>query len=222
MKAERSKVDQELRKLGFGGLDDPNIVSQIAFCIRDHNQFRSQLFSVDPDKRRLAYEQLRPHLRFAAKPLDVYEAEMKLMAEQHQLPTWDASAYPKPFKVPEIGLDELAQEAIRQNAHERDGGLIVTCAKCTRQDTFRGKLRKEAEKSAHTAGWRSDGQKSWCPRHAPSRCTMTLECASCTRKAEIRCWDPQDGYSTARTAGWVITAEDANCPRCSVPKILLQ
>jgi hypothetical protein len=220
--SERTKVDRELRKLGFGGLDDPNLNSQIAFCIRDHEHFKRQLFSVAPEKRRLAYAQLRPHLRFPAKPLDVYEAEMKEMADRQQLPTLrDGEVYPTAYKVADININRLAEEAIAQTLHEKDKGLTLTCAKCTKQEVFRATLRITAERESREAGWRSDGLKSWCPEHAPTRCTMKMECQKCGKKEQIRCWDATDGYRAARLSGWVIE-DGAECPRCSVKLIAFQ
>jgi len=216
---ERSKVDHELRRLGFGGLDDPNLNMQIAFCIRDHAHLRSQLFSVDAEQRRHAYHALAPHLRFAPKPLDVYESEMKEMAEKMRLPTFDGSAYPKEFS--DTRISELAQEAIKQNAHEKDGGLELVCARCTFAQVFRAPLRKTAEQEGQRAGWRSDGVKNWCPKHVPTRLAMTLTCKECEIVKQIRAWDPQDGYAGARLRGWVID-EDATCPKCAVKKLVLQ
>lgn len=175
---ERKRIDHELRKLGFGGLNDPNLVQQIAFCIRDHEQFRRQLFSVVPEKRKMAYEQLRPHLRFQAKPLDVYEAEMKQYAEQAQLPTLrQGEVYPTPFKVPEVGYrvqvqedkhiervnEKLAEEYTPRTEH----CLTLTCAHCLKEEQFYSWSRILADVKASSAGWKSEGDKSWCPEHAP-------------------------------------------------------
>lgn len=219
---DRSKVDQELRKLGFGGLDDPNLITSIAFFIKSHEQFRGQLFSVLPEKRRIAYEALRPHLRFVAKPLDIYEMEMKELAEKQQLPGFNsATGEIVPFKAGSVDLDLIANQAIKQNRHEKEGGLTLVCATCTVQEVFRAKLRKQAEKESHAAGWRSDGRKNWCPKHVPERCTMTLACQECPVEQKIRAWDPQDGYTKARLTGWVIE-DAATCPACSMKRITVQ
>lgn len=220
--SDRTRVDQELRKLGFGGLDDPNLIPQIAFCIRDHAQLRSQLFSVLPEKRRLAYEQLRPHLRFQAKPLDVYEAEMKEMAERMQLPQYNAETGEViPFK----SIDQVAQEAIKQGEHEKHGFFELVCSTCTKQGIFRAPKRKDAEKDAQSIGWRwaeNNGQmKIYCPEHVPGRCKMKLSCSECPRVDDLRAWDEQDGYRAARLSGWVI-GEAATCPRCSVQRLVIQ
>jgi hypothetical protein len=162
---DRARVNHELRKLGFGGLDDPNLIPSIAFFIKDHDQFRNQLFSVLPEKRRIAYEALRPHLRFAAKPLDVYEAEMKQLAERQQLPGFNpATGEVIPFKAGSVNLDILATEAIRQNRHEKDSGLVLCCAKCTVQEVFRAsfanKPRKNRTRPAGVRTGRKTGVRS--------------------------------------------------------------
>lgn len=218
---DRKRVDHELKRLGFGGLDDPNLIPQIAFFIKNHEQFMKQLHSVKPPERRHAYNALRPHLRFPAKPLDVYEAEMKDFADRQQLPIFDGSVYGKPYKTAEVRLREVAEEALAQNHHEKHGGLTVACSKCKVAQIFRAKTHKEAERAAHEAGWRSDGQKAYCPEHVPSRCTMSLECKDCERLYRLRCWDPQDGYAKARLAGWVIE-NAATCPRCAAKPVLVQ
>lgn len=224
---ERKKINHELRKLGFGGLEDRNLIPSIAFFIRDHDHFRGQLFSVKPEQRREAYEALRPHLRFPAKPLDVYEAEMRHMAERQQLPSYnERTGELEPMKVgeiesPEYRLERLAQEAIAQNLHEKERGLHLKCHKCKVAGVFHAPLRSRAEKDAHAAGWRSDGRKDYCPACTPSRCTMKLNCIQCGIERGIRAWDPQDGYAKARLAGWII-ADEATCPTCSAPKVILQ
>lgn len=220
--SEKGKIDRELRRMGFGGLNDPNLVVGIAFYIQSHEKFRSMLFAVMPEERRKAYEAIRPHLRFAAKPLDVYEAEIKELAERNQLPTYNPKTGELiPMKVGEVNLDLLATEAIRQNRHEKEGGLLLTCCKCTVQEVFRAKLRKQAEKEAHQAGWRSDGAKSFCTKCVPSRLTMTLACADCDKEEHVRAWDQQDGYAAARLRGWAID-DQALCSACAVKRIVVQ
>jgi hypothetical protein len=221
-KDDRSAVDREFRRLGFGGLDDPNLIPQIAFFIRNHDHFRSQLFSVLPEKRREAYNALRPHLRFTPKPLDVYEAEMKEYAERMQLPGFNpATGELVPFKAGSVDLDLIATEAIKQNKHEKDGGLQLTCKHCLTVEVFRAKIRKMAEKDAQAAGWRSAGDSSWCPKHVPTRVTMRLLCSNCSSEEKLRAWDEQDGYAKARLMGWKI-GDTAECRDCSAKALVLQ
>lgn len=223
---QRAKVNHELKRLGFGGLDDPTLMTQFAFFVRTHEQFRGILMSVKPDERRIAYEALAPRLKFGPKPLEVYEREMKEKAEREQLPIWDGSAYPKPFKVPEISLAQRAEEAIAQSMFEKQGGkLEMTCLTCNQTDHWWAKHRKQAVKMAYNAGWRwaerNGTTKHYCPQHVPGRLTMTLQCGKCEKVERLRAWDEQDGYAAARLRGWLIE-EGATCPACSVKKLILQ
>jgi hypothetical protein len=229
---DRLRVNHELKRLGFGGLDDPKLLDQLAFFIRSHEQFRGILMSAAPDQRRLAYESLAGRLRFAPKPLDVYEREAKERAEREQWDIWDGSAYPKPFKPGEVESEEyklarLAEEAIEDAAHEKANGVLeVCCSKCTIASYFSAPKRKAAVKAAYDAGWRweerNGAKRTFCPDHVPGRCTMALECGACPRKARIRVWDEQDGYRDARRLGWEFTDAGTKCPRCAAKLVLVQ
>jgi hypothetical protein len=230
---ERQKINHELKRVGFGGLDDPNTIQQIATLYRTHESFRGLLMSTAPDQRRIAYEALRSHLCFVVKPLDVYEREIHEKAEREQ---WDVihkdnPHWPQPFKVSEIETDEyklakVASEAIEQAEHEKaKGALHLTCTKCTVGGEFPAPTRKQATKAAHDAGWRWDERngtkRTYCPAHVPGRATMTIECFQCEKKERLRVWDEQDGYAMARRLGWEI-ADVTKCPKCAVKLVLVQ
>src|SRR5467141_1987362 len=124
---DRQRINHELKTLGFGGLEDSNLYAQIATLYTTHDSFRGLLLSTAPDQRRIAYEALRPHLCFVAKPLDVYEREIKERAEREQWDVWNGTPYPTKFKPGEIESDEYrlqraASEAIEQLAHEKAKG----------------------------------------------------------------------------------------------------
>lgn len=231
---ERAKINRELKRQGFGGIDDPNLFAQIGTLYKTHESFRGLLMSTAPKERRIAYESIKPHLCFVAKPLDVYEREIHEKAEREQ---WDVihpdnPHFPQPFKVSEIETDEyklqkVANEAIEQAEWERTakGGLILICTKCTRETVFAAETSKLAHKKAHDAGWRWDERngtkRTYCPEHVPGRATMTLECFQCEKKERLRVWDEQDGYAMARRLGWEI-ADVTKCPACAVSKVVLQ
>lgn len=155
----RTAISGELKKAGFGGLDDPNIVQQLAFCVRDHEHLRSLLSAMAPEKRNLAYQQLRPHLRFQAKPLDVYISEMREDAERRKLPIIDERGELVEFddyhdkKAP---LEVLAQEAIRQNEKEKNpkGTLELVCNRCTKVELIPAKNKAEAYQGSRLLGWK--------------------------------------------------------------------
>ena len=229
----RTRINHELKRIGFGGIDDANLCAQIATLYTTHDSFRGLLMSTMPDQRRIAYEALRSHLSFAVKPLDVYEREIHEKAEREQ---WDVihqdnPHFPQPFKVGEVESDEyrlarLASEAIEANEHEKAKGVLeLVCTRCTLQGLFPAPKRKQALKAAHDAGWhwdeRNGTKRTYCPDHVPGRASMRLECSECGRKELLRVWDEQDGYAKARLAGWQIT-ESAKCPKCSAKAVVLQ
>jgi hypothetical protein len=230
---ERQRINHELKKSGFGGLDDPNIFAQIATLYQTHEAFRGLLMSTAPDQRRIAYESLCPHLMFTPKPLDVYEREIKEKAEREQWDVWNGTAYPQKFRVGEIESEEyrlarLAQESIEQAEHEKAKGVLsLICKKCTVRGDFPAPNRRQATKAAHDFGWRweekNGTKKTYCPEHVPGRCSMTLTCSreECGKVVRLRVWDEQDGYRDARRLGWEI-GDVAVCPSCSVKHIVLQ
>lgn len=229
---ERSKINHKLKQLGFGGINDPNLFAQIATLFTSHDSFRGLLLSTKPDQRRIAYESIKPHLGFVAKPLDQYEREIHEKAEREQ---WDVvdpgnPHWPRPFKVGEVESEEYrlnrqAQEAIAQTAHEKHGGLELVCSKCTLAEVFQAAKRKDAEKEAHTAGWRwaerNGAMKTYCPKDVPARCIMTISCSECPREEKISCWEPEDGYLKARLSGWLIE-EAAKCFICAAKPLPVQ
>jgi hypothetical protein len=231
---ERQKVNHQLKKLGFGGINDPNLFAQIATLYRTHDSFRGLLMSTRSAERRIAYEAIRPHLCFVAKPLDVYEREIHEKAEREQ---WDVihkdnPHWPQPFKVGEVEteeykLEKAAQEAIDAEKHAKAKGVVsLICTHCTVLGAFPADTRKAALKKAHDEGWRwaerNGVTKTYCPQHVPGRATMTLECSGCNLTQRHRVWDEQDGYTKARLAGWVFDDEKCLCPKCAAKPVLVQ
>lgn len=57
---------------GFADLNDPALVHQLAFFVKDHQHFKELIQACKPEKRNECYEQMRPYLRFQAKPFYEY------------------------------------------------------------------------------------------------------------------------------------------------------
>jgi hypothetical protein len=157
---ERQKINHKLKKMGFGGLDDRNLFAQIATLYKTHDSFRGLLMSTKPDQRRTAYESIRPHLCFVAKPLEEYERETKDRAEREQWDVYDGTNYPKPFKVGEVESEEYrlqktAERVITKSERENQakGYLTFTCKRCTKAESFPGLTRVDAAIKARDVGW---------------------------------------------------------------------
>lgn len=168
MNADKKKVNAELKRLGFGGLEDKNLLDQMAVCVRDHRHFRGILLSVPPEQRKIAYEQLSPRLLFKPKTLEAYEIEGKQNAEQMQVATCEnGGMIVKDFKSDvSIGLNKRAEDAIKRA--DAEGQLTFDCSRCTRSDSFPAQDRLEGIADARRAGWRfkwggSKLELSTCP-----------------------------------------------------------
>lgn len=177
-KAERDQANHHLKKHGFGGLDDRNILDQLALMVRDHKHFRSVLMTTNPLERKACYDSLAPRLMFKAKPLEDYIAEAKLDAEIRQLPNYDPKTLQvTPFEVPEIRtkpditpevvkLAEKAEEAIKTEDESQawTGSLELVCTRCTFSDVIPGRNSYMASVNADVRGWTSPRKGTvYCP-----------------------------------------------------------
>ena len=155
---DKSAVNRMLRSHGLGKLNDPGLIPQLGFLVSrvvtDHDGFRTLIDRCEPSQRRHMYEALKPYLRFEPKPLDVYVAEIGMLAEAKQLPTIDPiSGQFVPFKIPEVKTGDLgvAQDAIARECAKFQ--LTLLCKQCTREQTFTGAFKDDCVRAARTAGW---------------------------------------------------------------------
>lgn len=143
------------------------LFEHIAFCCKDHDEFRKLLDKAPPERRRRAYEMLAPHLRFSAKPLDVYIAENQNEAERKQLPVIGLGGKLLPFKRPEIESEEHFLEKVLA-AKMLEYHLTVICRRCAATETFHGGRKIDAIADARNAGWGYEeiGEKGMeiCPK----------------------------------------------------------
>src|SRR5215472_14910034 len=88
---DKSAINRMLASHGLGRLEDGAVLmAQLGFLVEDHEHLRSLLARCEPENRSAMYDSLRPYLRLAAKPLDVYIAESAEKAAREDLPTIDA------------------------------------------------------------------------------------------------------------------------------------
>jgi hypothetical protein len=182
-------MNSHLKAHGFGALDDPTILHQLAFVIGSHEKFREMLMKVTREERANAYRALSTHLRFKAKPLESYEIEAKEIAEKQQLPLYD----PVTLAVREMNptvVSEDAKEAITGKTQEERraaervilaenaiaeslgqekarGRLEVFCSKCMFGSTVYANSRADANLTLVANGWKISGKKAYCPDCVP-------------------------------------------------------
>jgi hypothetical protein len=145
----RKTINNYLGNRGLSTLDDPQgLCQQLGFLVEDDKHFMQLLNKCQPQYRRDMYEALRPHLRFAARPLDVYIAELGMEAEIQQLPTIDGDGKLRAFRLAEIRTVENVVEETLSKLH-----LTLTCIRCTREETFHGGTKGDVIYKARAAGW---------------------------------------------------------------------
>lgn len=184
-------MNTHLKAHGFGALDDPTIVQQLAFVIGDHERFRNMLMKVAPAERANAYRALSTHLRFKARPLETYVMEAKQNAEKLQLPLYDSKTLAvremNPTVVSEVALEAisgktlvlrqeerraqerviLAENAIAESFGQEKarGRLEVFCSKCMFGTSVYANSRADANLTLAANGWQMSisGKKAYCP-----------------------------------------------------------
>ena len=132
------------------------VLLRLAPKIKDHADFERKLSSAPPNLRGVIYETCVPHLPFKAWPLDRYVSSAGNRAEREQLPTVGADGKFHPFRAATDvnSLNRLAEDALAASLSKRT--LIMTCSKCTREQSFLS-LEKETPLDviirAREVGW---------------------------------------------------------------------
>jgi hypothetical protein len=178
--AKKRELNGKLMSVGLVGLDQPrSLVAQLALGIQTHGQFRALLVKVEPQHRQDCYEAFRGHLSFEPKPLDVYIAEARRIAEERQLPRWNnETKMCTEFEVQNVGrtpketetaqVERLVTDTAKAITFEHvKKHLSLTCRYCTFSEDFPGKEKPQAWADAEAAGWTTvtthEGQREVCP-----------------------------------------------------------
>jgi hypothetical protein len=149
---DENAINRVLKARGLGSLDEPGTVAHLAYLVEDHTHFMELLRACDPELRRQMYDDMRPHLRFAAKPLEDYVIAAKEHAEAAQLATLDDQGFLQPFRIGVIELPAVE--------------LWVVCSRCGAQNIFLGDRKVDAIRDMRDAGWAFDSSveaRHLCP-----------------------------------------------------------
>ena len=158
----RKTINNFLGNRGLATLDNPGgLCQQLGYLVEDEEHFKQILNRVSPELRRDCYESIAPHLRFKARPLDVYLSELGTEAEVQQLAVMDEEGKLRAYNPPEIRTVQRVVEETLGSWH-----LTLTCKKCTREETFSGGRRADVIWKARDAGWTyspENGGSEVCP-----------------------------------------------------------
>lgn len=131
MNGEAFFLKKALAKFGIS-LNINEAIAQLASTIRDHAHLQRLVTETEPSMRQSFYDSVRPHLKFRAKPMDVYISDAKQMAEREQLPVLQPDGTLQAFKPTQDVA--TAQKAMAKAIADRN--LTLTCSKCTKEETF--------------------------------------------------------------------------------------
>ena len=150
-------IGKMLKAIGTS-LNPADMLGALAMGINSHEEFRKMLQVVEPEKRKIAYEVMRPRLSFKAHPLDVYIAQAGQEAEAKRLPTWDETTRTTTEFVPARNASTDAEEFMPF--------ARMTCYKCTKTEDFHAETVVGARILAVKAGWFIDlpGERWICPK----------------------------------------------------------
>jgi hypothetical protein len=163
---DKRKLENELMVMGLAGLNDPDLIQQLADLVSDwpgdkHDYFADLLNECDPDKRYEMYESFRPKLTFRPLSFSQYEAQIALkagaMVSQGRMRVEGQAP-----KAIEIGGTKLRVVP----KHQATGAVAtVKCHRCPKVDKFLADSPAGAMIEARKAGWtREKGvNKETCP-----------------------------------------------------------
>jgi len=158
---ETNAINRVLKARGLPSLDHPEVLAYFGSLVQDHTHFTELLRACEPGLRRDMYEAMRPHLRFAAWPLDQYVATAKEEAQAKELPTIDQNGDLHPYSMPVIEVELEPFE------------LHVLCSFCDREGFFHGDREADSVHELRNAGW------SW------DTFNRTAICANCLGESDV-------------------------------------
>lgn len=163
---EKRKLENELTVQGLAGLNDPELIGQLANLVSNwpgdkHEYLRDLLNECEPDKRYEMYTALAPKLHFKALTFSQYEAQIALRAGQmvSQGRMRVEGKRPDPIVVGDQKYESVSQQ-------ESTGAVAsVRCHRCPATDQFFDATPAGAMLAARKAGWtREVGvNKETCP-----------------------------------------------------------
>ena len=106
-------------------------IAMLAGTIRDHKHLEQLLTSCSGEERTMLYESVRPHLRFVAKPLDVYISHVAEKAEREQWPVMVDGKLTEFKSAQDVAT---TQKGIANVLKQKT--LKLVCFRCTKWEEF--------------------------------------------------------------------------------------
>ena len=167
---EKRKLENTLLAEGLAGLNDPELIQQLANLVSNwrgdrHEFLRDMINECEPDKRYEMYHAIAPKLSFKALSLEQYEAQIMeragAMVSQRRIKVEGS----RPHAI-EIGGHKIPIVSQR----EADSAIVtLRCHKCSKTDNFIAQTPIGAMIEGRKAGWVRDMglNKEICPECLP-------------------------------------------------------
>jgi len=169
---ERRKMETDLIKSGFSGLNDPELIPAMATLITNHEILRALLNDCSRAERGQMLEALRPHLPFEAREVEYYEERTAEKFRDWENERNKIIAGDQQF---ERTLRELATHAV----------VKLKCYKCTKESrNYAGDTPLGAVISARQDGWvrEKETNKEVCPKCPCADRSKKQKCAGCGKR----------------------------------------
>lgn len=167
----RRRFETQLIASGFSGLNDPELVPELAKLITNHDILRALLNECSRMERYAMLEAVRPHLPFKALTVEDYEAKT---AEKF-------NAYESERQKIIAGDQEFERVAKELASH-----VVITlkCSICPKEANFAGESMVGAVILGRQDGWVRDRMtnKEVCPKHPSEYRSKRRKCPGCQRR----------------------------------------
>ena len=154
--ASASFITKCLKRLGMQ--DIGSAIAALAYTIKDHKHLERVLTDCSGEERQMIYDTIVPHLRFTAKPLDVYVANVGQRAEREQWPVMLEGQLREFRPATDVSsIEKEAEKLIAADLAKRT--LTMTCSKCLKQEKFHqigAETNVDVIIKARQAGWIHD------------------------------------------------------------------
>lgn len=168
---ERRKLETDLIRSGFKGINDPELLPELAKLIPNHEVLRALLNECTRMERNTMLQSIAPHLSFEAHSVDWYEARTAEQFTQYEESRRRIIVGDKEF---EKTCKELATHAV----------ITLKCSKCPAVKNYAGESPLGAVIFARQDGWVRERatNKEVCPKCECEDRSKRRKCPGCSRR----------------------------------------
>lgn len=168
---ERRKLENQLIQVGFKGINDPELIPELAKLIPNHEVLRALLNECSILERNKMLQAISPYLSFEAHTVDWYEARTAEQFEQYEETRRRIIVGDKEF---EKTCKELASHVV----------ITLKCSKCPAEKNYAGDSALGAVILARQDGWARERatNKEVCPKCECADRSKRRKCAGCQRR----------------------------------------